>query len=105
MMGYTVTNRTREIGVRLALGADRGDVLGLVARQVAVTTAAGLAIGLPAAWAAGRLVESMLYGVRAHDAASFAIAAAIVMVVASLAAAGPLRRAMRIDPLRALRYE
>jgi ABC-type antimicrobial peptide transport system permease subunit len=105
MMAYMVNRRTREIGVRVALGADRADVIGIVARQMAVTTAAGLAIGLPAAWAAGRFVESMLYGVKAHDAASFATAAAIVIAVSALAAAGPLRRALKIDPAGALRYE
>jgi predicted permease len=105
MMAYMVNRRTREIGVRVALGADRGDVIGIVARQMAATTAAGLAIGLPAAWAAGRFVESMLYGVKAHDAVSFAAAAGIVVVVSTLAATGPLRRALKIDPVRALRYE
>jgi predicted permease len=105
MMAYMVNRRTREIGVRLALGADRGDVIGMVAKQMASTTAAGLAIGLPAAWAAGRFVESMLYGVKAHDAASFATGAGIVIVVSAIAATGPLRRALQIDPVRALRYE
>jgi ABC-type antimicrobial peptide transport system permease subunit len=105
MMAYTVNRRTREIGVRLALGADRGDVIGIVARQMAATTASGLAIGLPAAWTAGRFIESMLYGVKAHDAASFAIGAGIVAAVSTIAAAGPLRRALQIDPVRALRYE
>ncbi|HXA50759.1 MAG TPA: FtsX-like permease family protein, partial [Candidatus Acidoferrum sp.] len=105
MMAYTVNRRTREIGVRVALGADRGDVIGIVARQMAATTAAGLAIGLPAAWTAGRFVESMLYGVKAHDAASFAAGAGIVIVVSAIAAAGPLRRALQIDPVRALRDE
>lgn len=105
MMAYTVNRRTREIGVRVALGADRGDVIGIVARQMAATTAAGLAIGLPAAWAAGRFVESLLYGVKAHDAASFAAGAGIVTAVSAIAAAGPLRRALQIDPVRALRDE
>jgi ABC-type antimicrobial peptide transport system permease subunit len=89
----------------VALGADRGDVIGIVARQMAATTAAGLAIGLPAAWAAGRFVESLLYGVKPHDAASFAAGAGIVIAVSAIAAAGPLRRALQIDPVRALRDE
>jgi predicted permease len=105
MVSYSVAGRTREIGVRIALGADRMTVLGMVARQVAITAVAGLMIGIPAAWVAGRFAESLLYGVKAHDAISFVIAAGIVVAVAAIAAAGPARRAMRIDPLRALRYE
>jgi predicted permease len=105
MVSYTVSSRTREIGVRMALGADRLHVLGMVTRQVALTAAGGLAIGLPAAWAVGRFAESMLYGVKAHDAASFAGAAVIVIAVAGLAASGPARRAMRVDPGSALRHE
>src|SRR5262249_49120822 len=88
MISYSVAGRTREIGVRMALGADRMTVLGMVARQVAVTAFAGLVIGVPAAWMAGRFAESLLYGVKAHDAMSFIIAAGIVLAVAAIAAAG-----------------
>ncbi len=105
MVAYMVAARTREIGVRMALGADRSDVLGMVVRQVAATAAAGLALGIPAAWAGLRFAQSLLYGVKAHDGASFALAAAVVTAVAAAAALGPARKAMKIDPVRALRYE
>ena len=105
MMTYMINSRTREIGVRVALGAGRRAVIGLVARQVLVTVAAGLALGIPSAWVAGRFVESLLYGVKAHDGWSFVTAAGVVLAIASVAAFGPLRRALQIDPARTLRYE
>jgi predicted permease len=105
LVSYSVASRTREIGVRMALGAGRMAVLRMLMGQVAVTTAAGLAVGLPAARALTRLIESQLYGIHANDALSLAVAAVAVVLVALLAAVIPARRAMRIDPLRALRYE
>jgi ABC-type antimicrobial peptide transport system permease subunit len=77
----------------------------MVLGQVAVTTAAGLAVGVPATLAVTRIVQSQLYGIEAHDPVGILTAAAGVTVVALLAAFFPARRAMRIDPVRALRYE
>jgi ABC-type antimicrobial peptide transport system permease subunit len=104
-MSYTVARRTGEIGIRMALGAPRGRVVWMVMRQVAIMGAIGLAIGLPAWWSASRLVESLLYGIKANDPSS--IAAAIVTMAIALLAAGytPARRASRIDPVIALRSE
>jgi ABC-type antimicrobial peptide transport system permease subunit len=105
LVSYSVASRTREIGVRMALGADRFTVLRMVLGQVAITTAAGLAVGIPATRALTRLVESQLYGIHANDALSLAVSGGAVVVVAAIAALIPARRAMRIDPVRALRYE
>ncbi|SPF51832.1 conserved membrane hypothetical protein [Candidatus Sulfopaludibacter sp. SbA4] len=105
LVSYSVASRTREIGVRMALGADRFAVLRMVIGQVAVTTALGLLAGIPATRALTRFVESQLYGIHAGDVLSLAIAAAAVLLVAMLAAFIPARRAMRIDPVRALRWE
>ena len=105
MVAYSVTGRTREIGLRMALGADRASVLGMILRQVLLTAGGGIAIGLPAALVAARVVQSLLYGVKANDSMSFLAAAAMVLAVAVLAVAVPARRAMAIDPVRALRYE
>jgi putative ABC transport system permease protein len=105
MVAYSVTGRTREIGLRMALGADRRSVLGMILRQVLVTAVGGIALGLPAALVATRVVQSLLYGVKANDSMSFLAAGAMVLAVAVLAVAVPARRAMAIDPVRALRYE
>jgi predicted permease len=104
-VAYTVTRRTRELGVRMALGADRFAVLRMLLTQVAITVGAGLALGLPATWMLTRVVESQLYGITAHDPASMVMACAGVVGTAMIAALLPARRAMRIDPVRALRYE
>jgi predicted permease len=104
-VAYTVTRRTRELGVRMALGANRMAVLRMLLGQVALTVGVGLAIGLPATWMLTRIIASQLYGVAAHDPASLAMASAGVVAVAMLAALLPARRALRIDPVRALRYE
>jgi predicted permease len=105
LVSYSVASRTREIGLRMALGADRLGVLRMILGQVAITTAAGLTVGVPATLALTRIVESQLYGIEAHDPLSILAAAAGVTVVAMLAAFFPARRAMHIDPVRALRYE
>src|SRR5260370_40268979 len=97
--------RTRELGIRMALGADRLAVMRMLLGQVTVTIVAGLALGLPSTWGLTRIIESQLYGIKPHDPISLLVASAAVTVVGILAAFLPARRAMRIDPLRALRYE
>jgi len=105
VVAYNVARRTAEMGVRMALGALPRDVLGLVMRAVAVLVTAGLAIGLTAAWLASRYVESQLFGVKANDPLVFAGAAVSLTLVALASGYVPARRASRIDPIQALRYE
>jgi ABC-type antimicrobial peptide transport system permease subunit len=104
-MAYTVTRRTREIGIRLALGAGRASLLKLVLREVALLTVAGVAIAIPVALAVTRLVRSQLYGIVPNDPLSIAAAALVLASVALLAGYIPAERATRVDPLTALRYE
>jgi ABC-type antimicrobial peptide transport system permease subunit len=104
-VAYSVTRRTHELGVRMALGAGKLAVMRLLLGQVTITIAVGLAIGLPSTWALTRIIESQLYGIKAHDPLSLLVASAAVTGIAILAALLPLRRATRIDPVRALRYE
>lgn len=105
VLSYLVTQRTREIGIRMALGAQRGDVLRLVMRHAASLTAAGLCAGLLIALLGTRLVRSMLFQVSAYDPATFAAVVGGLAAVALLAALIPVRRATRVDPMVALRYE
>ena len=104
-MAYTVARRTREIGVRMALGAMQGDVVWLVMREVLALVGGGVALGLLAAWGLNRLVSSQLYGVTANDSLTIAGAAAVLAAVAMLAGYLPARRATRVNPVLALRYE
>jgi putative ABC transport system permease protein len=105
VMSYSVAQRTHEIGVRMALGAQRFDVLGMVLRRGLVLTAIGLVIGVGGALALGRLVQSLLFSISASDPLTLALGAALLLVVALLASYLPARRATRVDPLVALRYE
>ncbi|HTT63225.1 MAG TPA: ABC transporter permease [Bryobacteraceae bacterium] len=105
VMAYIVAQRTREIGVRIALGASGRDVMMLVMRDVFLLTGIGIAIGLPAAWALTRMVQSQLYGIHPNDAVTVAGATAGIAVVALLAGYLPAWRATRVDPMRALRWE
>jgi len=105
VMAYTVARRTREIGVRMALGAVPGDVVWLVMREVLVLVGSGIVLGLISAWALGRLIASQLYGVTTNDPLTIAGAAGLLLAVALLAGYLPARRATRVNPVLALRYE
>ncbi|HEY6936407.1 MAG TPA: ABC transporter permease [Terriglobales bacterium] len=105
VMAYVVARRTREIGIRMALGATRESIAGLILREVARMAAIGLAIGLTVAFAADRLVASLLYGVQATDPLVFAGAVLLLALIALLAGGLPARRAASVDPVVALRYE
>ncbi len=105
VMAYTVTRRTREIGIRMALGATRGNVSWLILREVVMLAAVGLIIGLPAAYALGHVTESLLYGVKVSDPIVFAAAAFLLSTGTLLGGYLPARRAAATDPLKALRCE
>jgi predicted permease len=105
MLAYRVGNRTVEIGVRLAVGAQRGQVVWMVLRDSLLLTAVGVAVGIPLALLVGKALTSALYGVRPYDAASYVCAAAGVAAVAIAASLIPARRAANIDPVTALRSE
>jgi ABC-type antimicrobial peptide transport system permease subunit len=105
LTAYSVARRTNEIGIRMALGADRGNVLGLVLRSALFQVGLGLAIGIPAALGGGYLLASQLYRVKSYDPLILGVAAVILAGSAILAASIPARRASRVDPIIALRHE
>jgi ABC-type antimicrobial peptide transport system permease subunit len=105
VLSYSVGRRTREVGVRLALGATRGDVIRLVFRQGLGLTALGLAAGLAGALLLTRYLSSLLFEVSRWDVATYAAVAFLLLAVAVLACWIPARRAMRVDPVVALRFE
>jgi len=105
LAAYAVTRRTNEIGIRMALGADSSGVLWMVMRESLTLAALGVAIGIPVSLAAARLIESVLYGLKTTDPATIALAALVMIAVAALAAYLPARRAAKVDPMVALRYE
>jgi predicted permease len=104
-LSYSVSARTNEIGVRMALGAKRASVLLLILRDILWTLIAGLAVGLAGALAAGRVVASLLFGLKPHDPVTLAFAVSLVAAVALIAGYIPARRASRVDPVMALRAE
>lgn len=105
VIAYTVSRQTREIGIRMALGAGQGDVLGMVFRLGAWLVGIGLACGLGASFAVNRVLASELFGVSPHDPETFAAVSVVVVAAGAVACWFPARRATRVDPLVALRFE
>jgi predicted permease len=105
LMSYNVARRTSEIGIRMALGAQRGTVVGMVMRESMLLVGIGVALGLAAALWAGRFVKSVLYGLSANDPITIAVAVALIAVVSALAGYLPARRASNVDPMEALRQQ
>jgi putative ABC transport system permease protein len=105
VMAYSVNQRKQELGIRLALGASRGDIFRLVVGRGMLLTACGVVVGVLASLALTRLLSTLLFGVRAMDVGVFSAAALVLAGAAFLACLVPARRATRVDPIVALRYE
>jgi ABC-type antimicrobial peptide transport system permease subunit len=105
LVAWNVSQRTTEIGVRMALGATRGRVFVMVLREIAVLLTTGLVAGGVASYFAARSVHSFLYKIEAEDPRVFALAAGVLVLIGLIAAAVPARRAMRVEPMQALRSE
>jgi ABC-type antimicrobial peptide transport system permease subunit len=105
IMTFTVAQRTGEIGVRMALGAARGTVLRMILRESALVVLLGASVGVPVSLIAGRVLSTLLYGAKVIDLATVATSLGLVLTVTVLAALVPARRAARIDPMAALRYD
>jgi ABC-type antimicrobial peptide transport system permease subunit len=105
VMAYTVSRRTNEIGIRMALGSGRIQIAAMILREALLMVLAGLVLGLPAAMATARLLHSQLFGLGPYDPTTMLFAAGVMTGVAVLACYPPATRAMRIDPMAALRYE
>jgi ABC-type antimicrobial peptide transport system permease subunit len=105
VLAYMVSRRTQEIGVRMALGAQGRSVLKMVLFEGMTAAAAGLGLGLAGALILTRLMSTLLFGVKAYDPFTFASAVVLIAVIAALASYVPARRASRVDPMAALRYE
>ena len=105
MLAYAVTQRTHEIGIRMALGAESADVLRMVLRRTLILAAAGIVLGAAGALAVTRVLAKFLFEIKPTDPATFIAVAALLAGVALLAGAIPARRASKVDPMVALRYE
>jgi ABC-type antimicrobial peptide transport system permease subunit len=105
IMAYATSGRTNEIGIRLALGAQRSGILWLILRESLLLVLIGAAIGMPLIFFAGKWISSLLFGLRPADPATLAFAISLMFVIGMLASYVPARRAMRVDPMIALRYE
>jgi ABC-type antimicrobial peptide transport system permease subunit len=105
LMSYDVTRRTTEIGIRMALGAQRQTVLQMVMRESLILVAIGVVIGVTAAMGAGRFVASLLFELEPGDAMTSALAIAVMLAVSAFAGYLPARRASRLDPMVALRHD
>jgi len=105
VMSYSVRSRTREIGIRMALGAKPRKVLRMVLRQGLILTSIGLAIGLAIALVVGRFAASVLYGTSGSDLLTFAVVSLVLLATATVAILIPARRAAHVEPTVALRYE
>ena len=105
VISYTVSRQTHEIGIRLALGAQRQDVFGMVLRMGGILVGAGLIVGVGASLGANRLIAAELWGVKPHDPVTLGSVVVILSVVGLIACVAPARRATRVDPLTSLRYE
>jgi putative ABC transport system permease protein len=105
VISYGVSQRTHEVGIRMALGAQRSDVLKLVVRQAMIVVLAGVGIGLLASWALTRIMKSLLFNVSVTDPLTFTVIAVLMILIALLASLIPAKRATKVDPLVALRHE
>jgi len=105
VVAYAVSERTHEIGIRMALGAERSNVVRMMVAQGMWSVVAGLVVGLFSAWAATRLIAGLLYGVQPHDTATFAVTTLALVSIAGMACVVPALKAALVDPATALRAE
>jgi putative ABC transport system permease protein len=105
VISYSVSRRTRELGIRIALGAQPGSVLSMIMRETLALTLIGIAVGIPCAVATARLITHLLFKVSPYDPVTLALVPLVLIAVGALASYIPARRAMRVDPMAALRYE